>query len=293
MISRFELSIFDAPKLILGTAQLVTDYGVTRPNVAVRTESSAIQFLKFARQLGISTLDTAPAYGSAEQVIGGSGLPFEIHTKVERGCTSLESLRKSLEVLEREEVDVLYIHDIDDFRARPKELDQELEECLDHGARRVGVSVYGLDEISLVVGCRNISVVQLPLSVLDRRFLGEIPRLLDAGISCIVRSVFLQGTLLGNRYTVPTKVAHLSPFLAQFAEACERNALTPLEACLGWVSSVSGIESVIVGALEEMELAEIVDTWGRVGIGVFDHERFDNLELPDGWAVDPRNWAEM
>ena len=290
---RSDLPKSASPGLILGTAQLVTDYGVTRPNVAVRNEENAVEFLRTARRLGISTLDTAPAYGRAEQVIGHSGLPFEIHTKVERGLTSVESLRRSLEALGRSEVDVLYIHDIDDFRARPRELDQELEVCLDNGAARVGVSVYSPDEIPLVVGCRNISVVQFPLSVLDRRFVVEIPRLLDVGVSCIIRSVFLQGALVGVQHPLPPRISHLSPYVRQFTEACKGGAVEPIEACLGWVSTISGIESIIVGAQEETELGEIVDSWHRVGVRGFDRERFERIELPSHEAVDPRNWTAL
>ena len=63
-------------ELILGTAQFQSGYGIVRdPEHAHQSDSADI--LKLVALLGIAALDTAPAYGGAEDVIGqsGCGLP--------------------------------------------------------------------------------------------------------------------------------------------------------------------------------------------------------------------------
>ena len=54
------------PKVILGTAQLSSPYGVTNISTSEKSPQAVHSFLLQAKRLGISTLDTAPAYGAAE-----------------------------------------------------------------------------------------------------------------------------------------------------------------------------------------------------------------------------------
>ena len=51
----------------------------------------------------------------------------------------------------------------------------------------------------------NIDIIQLPLSIYDQRFLRKkiIPWLKDKNISVHVRSIFLQGIILGDNNNFP------------------------------------------------------------------------------------------
>ena len=70
------------PKVILGTAQLSSPYGVTNLSSVEKSPDEVHSYLKEAKRLGVTTLDTAPAYGAAESLIGSSDFHFEIHTKL-------------------------------------------------------------------------------------------------------------------------------------------------------------------------------------------------------------------
>ena len=70
--------------VILGTAQWGLDYGVT--NTAGRLSDEAVrEVADSAWALGIRTLDTAPAYGDAEERIPSLGHGFAVQTKVSIG----------------------------------------------------------------------------------------------------------------------------------------------------------------------------------------------------------------
>jgi len=77
-------------KIGLGTAQFGMDYGVT--NVEGRTPDDAVDaILDYARQKGIAVLDTAPAYGTSETVLGRvleHTRGFEVVTKTVNCCDS-------------------------------------------------------------------------------------------------------------------------------------------------------------------------------------------------------------
>ena len=55
-------------ELCLGTVQFGMDYGISRQKQP--TVEQAVNMLDFATQNGINTIDTANAYGTAEDVVG-------------------------------------------------------------------------------------------------------------------------------------------------------------------------------------------------------------------------------
>lgn len=55
-------------ELCLGTVQFGMDYGISGQRQP--TVEQAVNMLDFATQNGISTIDTANAYGTAEDVVG-------------------------------------------------------------------------------------------------------------------------------------------------------------------------------------------------------------------------------
>lgn len=242
--------------------------------------------------MGVRTLDTAPSYGDAEEVIGEVAGEFVIHTKVAKGIRATESLNESLRRLGAETVDILYVHDIADFRTRPNEFDDELGECLQSGARRVGVSLYSPDEIDIVLECKSIRVVQVPLNVLDRRFIPHLTRVRDAGVSVIVRSVFLQGTLIHSHDSLPARVWHLAPYVREFQSRCTTANINPLTACLAYITRLPAIDGVVVGAQSTEELGGIVEAWTERSRADIDIDFLRNLPLPDPVSVDPRRWIK-
>lgn len=279
----------DFTKLILGTAQLVSHYGITAPVGSERTRDIARSVLESAHQIGIPTLDTAPAYGDAESVIGEFGGGFNIHTKVLKGLDPSESLRLSLKHLQRSKVDLLYLHDVDQLRHGPDgTLSRLMNACKDLGCG-VGVSIYEQADLSCVPDASHLDAVQVPLNVLDRRFTGAfITEQGGLGRRVYGRSLFLQGALLAPPSMLESRLPALAPFVVAFQERCAEVSISPLVGCLAWARSVSGIDGLIVGAQSVEELEEICTAWLEVpkapsGI-------FDDLEVPNVDLLDPRKW---
>ena len=64
------------PKIVLGTAQFGMDYGITNSEGKVKDKEIS-NILKLAESKGINYLDTAPAYGDAENIIGKHLLKYK------------------------------------------------------------------------------------------------------------------------------------------------------------------------------------------------------------------------
>jgi aryl-alcohol dehydrogenase-like predicted oxidoreductase len=279
------------PNVILGTAQLSSPYGVTNFSGVQKSPEEAHFYLREAKRLGISILDTAPAYGSAESLIGTSKLQFKIHTKLEKNIDPVFSLQSSLARMGTESIDLLYVHDIEAFRLQPETVADSLSNLLGVHVKNIGVSLYDIQDLELVLRFPSITHVQLPMNILDQRFDRKVLRnIQSSGVKCIVRSVFLQGVLLIDPEKLPERVGHLYPFLKSLRHELTLRDISPLEGCLALVCNNAAIDGVILGAQNEDELRLVMRAWERVRTSPPDLEWLSEIHLPTPSAVDPRLW---
>src|SRR5499427_1929668 len=151
-------------RLGLGTVQFGLDYGVS--NRAGRPDESEVAaILARAIEAGIGYLDTAPAYGDAESLIGRllpAGHGLRIVTKLpsiadatieaRHGALALESLARSLERLRVDSVHGVLVHQAGDL-AKPgvEYVVDALREARARGwTDGIGASIYDADQLALV-----------------------------------------------------------------------------------------------------------------------------------------------
>jgi aryl-alcohol dehydrogenase-like predicted oxidoreductase len=156
---------------------------------------------------------------------------------------------------------------------------------------RLGVSVYTPEELAAVRARFPIDIVQLPFSLLDRRFESQISGLAADGVEVHLRSVFLQGVLL-------TPPGHLPPFLGALGKAHKafhallaQARLSPITAALA-VALQTPASRAIVGCQSESEFTEIADAAAQ--LEDLPRELRDRLSDPS-WGqpsglIDPRFW---
>jgi aryl-alcohol dehydrogenase-like predicted oxidoreductase len=86
---------------ILGTAQLARSYGAVTRRTSNLSEVDAIRLLQLAEIKGFHAIDTAPIYGTAEAIVGRSGVKLEVHTKLDPTRSVIDSVDSSLRLLKR------------------------------------------------------------------------------------------------------------------------------------------------------------------------------------------------
>ncbi|MFN3599035.1 MAG: aldo/keto reductase [Aquificaceae bacterium] len=110
-------------KLLLGTANFGMDYGIAFGKRVPKEE--VFRMLDLAKEKKIFGIDTAPAYGKAQEIIGEylqkKVKPFRIITKLPKRSykDTLEvknTLLKSLENLKVDSIDYLLIHSFETFK---------------------------------------------------------------------------------------------------------------------------------------------------------------------------------
>jgi aryl-alcohol dehydrogenase-like predicted oxidoreductase len=263
-------------RLTLGTAQLGMAYGVAN-TVGRLSADQVLRVLDAALEHGIRCLDTAPAYGDAEERIGAwrrarSHPDVALATKLGRLPTDLaprdlaRHVRASVEAsrarLAADRVDFLLLHAAADLERFGAALVAALAEAVAAGlAGRIGVSAYTPEEVDRALEQEEFSVVQVPLHLLDRRLVesGRLARLEMRGFTVFARSPYLQGLFALAPSQLPARVAHAAPWLERLLAATRRHGLAAVDCAVAWAAAQPGVTSVVVGA----ESAEQVEANAR------------------------------
>lgn len=261
-------------RLALGTVQFGLKYGIANTHGRV-SEDQVRAILDAARMAGIDTLDTAIAYGDAEEVLGQIGVGgFRIISKIPALCEPLGSVddwvmaqvEASLKRLRIQRLSGLMLHAPDDLLGpHGSGLLRGLQRARNEGlAERIGLSVYTPDQLVALFHLLPLEILQIPLNVFDRRFVdtGWLDQLVANGVEVHARSIFLQGLLLMPRHLVPPKFA---PFRSQidgwYSWLAGNSAFrgSAVHAALAHVASYSGVARLVVGVDDLAQFEEIVD----------------------------------
>lgn len=277
-------------RLVLGTAQLTTRYGVTNGRRSEPSDHESLALLAAAAATGFDAVDTAPVYGDAERIIGRAPESFRVHTKLRTGIGVRDSLAASVRQLGTQPIDVLYLHDPDEVLRSDGPVLTEARAALEGSDVRLGASVYELRQFDAALEDPSITVVQAPGNLLDRRFTGDaLERAAESGTAIVLRSALLQGTLASDPEHLPAAVAHLAPAVRALAEIASTFGYRPIELALGWIRRLVGVECVVLGASTVTELDQLRAAWMDLDADVL--ATLEQLELPDPEACDPRRWA--
>jgi aryl-alcohol dehydrogenase-like predicted oxidoreductase len=280
-------------RLVLGTASFGMDYGATNAGGKVAKDEIRAT-LTMCRANGIGELDTAQAYGRAEEELGEAGVgDFSITTKVSvhpgEGAKSVtEKLMQSLRCLKVEQIENLLLHNEDCLgRDDAAPIAEELHRLVGKGlVRKVGLSFYEPKQALELCKKYGFQVIQLPANALDQRLLqdGLYDRFLENKIEVQIRSIFLQGILIDypkNLQAVPQELIRLTE---EFRAKCRERGLSPLQGALGWVCREFKQAKVVVGVTAVKELEQILESLP---------EEAGNFQFNSGdWSpdFDPRTW---
>lgn len=257
-------------RIALGTAQFGLDYGIANHKGQVSLGKAKV-ILRYAHDNGLDTLDTAMAYGDAERRLGEIGIGgWRVVSKLPvlpKGTSSVANwvtqvVADSLQRLRTERLYGLLLHRPDDLlSSRGKTLYGVLQGLKTRGlVEKIGISVYGPDELDNICNHFDVDLVQAPLNVLDRRLVesGWLSRLLRRGTEVHVRSVFLQGLLLMPAGSRPARFRRWQELWDRWQTWLASTGLSPLSACLGFALNQPGIDRVIVGVEDLSQLQEIL-----------------------------------
>jgi aryl-alcohol dehydrogenase-like predicted oxidoreductase len=259
-----------------------------------------------ALDLGVNYVDTAPGYANSEEVIGkalqGVEAPYVLSTKLggrprpfrpqDRDCL-MQSVETSLELLGRDTIDILMIHEPD----RPGQYDwwpdfehyedapviRLLQDLKAQGVvKAVGLGGTTAYEIVPIIetGLFDVLLTAFNYSLLWREAeIAVLPAATAQGMGIIIGSPLQQGALARRYEEVETGARWLSPprqeqFRALYGFAEELQMTLP-ELALRFVISNPDITTTLTGARSAREVEQNVASVER---GPLDQDVLDRLD---------------
>ncbi|MBL69341.1 MAG: aldo/keto reductase [Verrucomicrobiales bacterium] len=285
-------------RICIGTAQFGAEYGITNIRGKV-SQANAGSILKTGYQKGINVLDTAMVYGDAESVLGTQmNGKWKIITKIPPIPEEIKDIKKwiynetkrSLVRLRRGSIYGLLVHqEVQLGQAIGEPIFEALLKLKEEGVvQKVGVSVYDPDSITSLISRYPIGIIQAPLNLIDHRLIQErtMKSIKAAGIEVHARSIFLQGILLKTIKELPPYFSKWSSLWRRIGEWMQEEDCSAVEACLGFVSSISEIDQIVVGVTSEEELREAMSAENaRL------HEPPPDFSCHDVGLINPSAWA--
>ena len=267
-------------KLCLGTVQFGMDYGVqggSRPSM-----DDAVAMLDFATQNGVDAIDTAAAYGTAEEVVGeflsrrtvprdavqvvskfGTGM-FDGLATTDYPGRLRTAAEKSLRRLRTDYLDAFICHV--PSAAGDAAVVEAMAALKETGlVRHVGFSVYETVEAAAAIGSDGVDFVQAPFSVFDQRMKssGALAKAAAKGVDVHTRSAFVQGLMLMPPASIPSHLAATKPYVEELESLCRECGITRRVLALAYVKAQPEISHLVFGVDNMAQLKEITDDFSR------------------------------
>lgn len=265
--------------LRLGTVQFGQNYGINgqkQPSV-----EDAVNMLDYATQNGIHNIDTAFAYGTAEDVVGEflkkktiSRDRLNISSKLVPNIMDeiapekyeskvLELIKNQLKRLNTDYLDVYLYHSA--RYVHNEALLSALQIAKKEGlAKKVGVSVYDPDEVRAGLVNSKVEFMQFPYSIFDQRMLADgIFTLPLNGTEIDTRSAFIQGLIIMNEDKVPSFLEKAKPVVRKIDEVCAKYGVNRVALAMSFVKQQKSISSLVFGVDNMEQLKQDIESFNK------------------------------
>lgn len=253
-----------AMELCLGTVQFGLDYGVLgqkKPSL-----DYSVNCLDYATQNGIAAIDTAEAYGTAQEVVGA----FLAKRTVPREQLFISSkflpnalddcppqdyvhiiqkhLTDTLKTLHTEYLDAYLFHSAR-YIYREELLAALAEMKKDGLVRKTGVSVYEPAEALAGFASNHVDFMQLPYSVFDHRMKqgGVLDSPLQGNCELHSRSAFIQGLILLDEADIPPYLSEATPIIQKISRIAKETGYSRVALAIAYVKRESAISHLVFG----------------------------------------------
>jgi aryl-alcohol dehydrogenase-like predicted oxidoreductase len=276
-----------ANKLGLGTVQFGLPYGINNTNGQTSAEE-VNRILQSAAHHGINVLDTASAYGNAEEVLGKNDLTkFTVVSKYitpSAGKSIEEQLQHSLIDLQVKKLYGYLAHrptEILHDKAQWKTLKDLQQKGL---VEKIGFSLNTTEELAALLSKDFIpELVQVPYNYFDNRFENLVKELKDRNCEIHTRSAFLQGIFFKDIHTLSSFFDVVKPLIKRVQEQTHNIS----GALLHFVVTRPFIDKVIIG-VENVEQLLINIRDMKLGIEL----EKNMVNIPEQILM-PSNWPKQ
>jgi len=284
--------------LVIGSANFGTKYGAT--NSRIRSEE-IFRIIQDASQRQKVFIETSASYLGAEAVIG-EALKFRkyknIILKVSPSSYSseiafMQSIEDSLQKINQTSVYAIMLHGVGDSLGNSKSVvEKGIKKVLKLGmSDKIGLSCYSVSEILASKAVfPEMAIFQIPENIIDRRkkYSTELGDLSAEGVIFQVRSIFLQGLLVGksNLNSEVGQSYELEKLRIEIETLAKAQNIENTELCLRYALDIDWASQFVMGFENFDQYCRNLQIIESKSSGI-------SFQVSKGsdFIVDPRNWS--
>ena len=290
-------------KICLGTAQFGKIYGITNKKKKQTSVQEIKNFLLLLKKNKIDFIDTALSYKNVDKKLSKTKInlnKFNIITKIPKPKKNedhyVNKISKmilvSKENLRIKSFYAVLLHDCYNLNVKEilkvKDIFANLKKK--NLTKKIGVSIYNIQELNFVLKFFIPDVIQVPLSIFDKRFLKKniLKKLLKYRIEVHVRSIFLQGLLLENYDSLKKQFLPWKNLFLSWNNYCIKYQMSKLQAATNFIFNNNIVRKVIVGFANIGQFDEFLSLRMSKNkkIPIFKVKKQKNIEK----LIKPYNW---
>jgi len=249
-------------RIVLGTAQIGMQYGIA--NKTGQPDSiNAETIIREAWNGGINEFDTAQAYGESEKVLGNAfdnlnikhsakvitKFSMNLNHNIEKELRN--SILTSLNNLRIDKLHGILLHREEYLNYWNEGLGETLNSFRSEGlVKHLGVSVSTPEFGKMAMEEKDITIIQVPSNILDRRFerAGIFNKAEEKKKTIYIRSVFLQGLLLLNPEKLSKSMEFTYNVLKKFNMLADQCGLSRQQLAIGFIMKAYPYAKIVFGA---------------------------------------------
>ena len=163
-------------RLAIGTANFYSNYGIKKSNL--KSKKKIDEILKYLKKYNILTLDTAISYKGNEKLFKNHNLKkFKIVSKIklENKTNFINYYRnlieKNLTNSNLKSFNTLLVHNVEILKINAKKTNLFFKLIKrEKLTKKIGFSIYDLEDLKLVLNRAKPDVIQIPINVLNPNF---------------------------------------------------------------------------------------------------------------------------
>jgi aryl-alcohol dehydrogenase-like predicted oxidoreductase len=295
--------------LSFGCVELGLPYGIGILSRAdMLSDDQAVELLQAAAARGVTFYDTAPSYGTSEQLLGRAFAACRDRVVICTKCPALTgddgrvlpkralrdrlltSLDSSLKALRTDHVDILMLHKLEEPAITNDEVAELFADLKSQRTiRAAGVSTYPGGVTARVIESGRWDVIQLAFNLLDQRETAYLEAAAAAGIGIVVRSVLFKGILTDRGRELHPELKFIQDHRDRCAAAVPQG-MALAEFATRYAMSKCGVSTVLVG-IDRFEYLDQALAMGEAGALTPEQLALgDSMVFPDPNDIDMPGW---
>ena len=256
-------------KIIIGTAQFNSDYGVVK-----KKNRNSNKLILHANKIDLSTFEISTLYNnSIKKIIKNSINPkfiIKISSKEKSKYVTLQEFIKKIKDLIKiigiKKINGFMFHDLNFWdKIKFNDYQKSLITICKKNKIKFGYSIYNMKEFNFLEKNYEFNLLQIPLNIFNQEFLNKrFKRIVTKKkIEIHARSVFLQGVLTNDLNKLPNDFKKFRKYFMYWENFCKKKKITKVNAAINFVLNQSFVNKVVLGFKDDYELVDLTNNFKK------------------------------